>query len=230
MKYRCKICGFIYDDTKEKTPFEDLPDSWVCPICKAPKSMFERIEDNIDDNNKENFNKSITENNQKTQTNSNNNSSNEYLNLSISELSILCTNLARGCEKQYKYEEMDLFKQLAEYFDKISPAEKNNNVDELTNLISNDIEKGFPEINYEANNVNDRGALRVKTWSEKVTNMLNSLLLQYKSVGEKMIENTDVWVCSVCGFVYIGKTPPEMCPVCKVPSWKFEKVEGRKNG
>lgn len=227
MKYRCKICGFVYDDTKEKTPFEDLPDSWVCPICNAPKSMFERIEDN---NKKENQNKPITENDKKTQVNSQNSSLSDDFKLSISELSILCTNLARGCEKQYKYEEMELFKQLAEYFDNISPAEKSNNVEELAKLINSDLEKGFPEINLEANKVSDRGALRVKTWSEKVTNMLNSLLLQYKSVGEKMLENTSVWVCSVCGFVYIGKTPPEMCPVCKVPSWKFEKVEGRKNG
>ena len=34
-------------------------------------------------------------------------------------------------------------------------------------------------------------------------------------------------VCTVCGFVYVGDVAPELCPVCKVPSWKFEKVEGR---
>ncbi|MGI5902217.1 MAG: rubredoxin-like domain-containing protein [Desulfitobacteriia bacterium] len=31
----------------------------------------------------------------------------------------------------------------------------------------------------------------------------------------------------MCGFVYIGDKLPEVCPVCKVPNWKFEKVEGR---
>ena len=35
------------------------------------------------------------------------------------------------------------------------------------------------------------------------------------------------WVCSVCGYVFEGEQPPAQCPVCKVPSWKFEKVEGR---
>ena len=29
------------------------------------------------------------------------------------------------------------------------------------------------------------------------------------------------------GFVYIGDEAPELCPVCKVPAWKFEKIEGR---
>lgn len=42
-KYRCKICGYIYDDSKEDIKFEDLPDDWKCPLCGAPKSMFEKI-------------------------------------------------------------------------------------------------------------------------------------------------------------------------------------------
>ena len=29
------------------------------------------------------------------------------------------------------------------------------------------------------------------------------------------------WVCSVCGYVWEGETPPEKCPVCKVPGSKF---------
>ncbi|MDD5888328.1 MAG: flavin reductase [bacterium] len=41
--YRCTVCGYIYDNTKEKVKFEDLPDDWVCPICGEPKSKFEKI-------------------------------------------------------------------------------------------------------------------------------------------------------------------------------------------
>ena len=33
------------------------------------------------------------------------------------------------------------------------------------------------------------------------------------------------WVCSVCGYVYEGDAAPAQCPVCKVPSEKFNKVE-----
>ena len=29
------------------------------------------------------------------------------------------------------------------------------------------------------------------------------------------------WVCSVCGYVHEGDTPPERCPICKVPADKF---------
>lgn len=34
------------------------------------------------------------------------------------------------------------------------------------------------------------------------------------------------WVCSVCGYVHEGDTPPEICPVCKVPASKFEEQKG----
>ena len=29
------------------------------------------------------------------------------------------------------------------------------------------------------------------------------------------------WVCSACGYVHTGDTPPEKCPVCGVPASKF---------
>ena len=29
------------------------------------------------------------------------------------------------------------------------------------------------------------------------------------------------WVCSVCGYVHEGDTPPEQCPTCKAPTEKF---------
>lgn len=45
-KYRCSICGHIYDsktgdpDAPPGTAFEDLPGDWVCPVCLAEKSLF----------------------------------------------------------------------------------------------------------------------------------------------------------------------------------------------
>ena len=34
------------------------------------------------------------------------------------------------------------------------------------------------------------------------------------------------WVCSVCGYVYEGATPPEKCPQCNVPADKFKEQAG----
>ncbi|MBQ6157797.1 MAG: rubredoxin [Thermoguttaceae bacterium] len=47
-KYICEPCGYIYDPAAGDpdsgiapgTPFEDLPDDWVCPVCGVVKDMF----------------------------------------------------------------------------------------------------------------------------------------------------------------------------------------------
>jgi flavin reductase (DIM6/NTAB) family NADH-FMN oxidoreductase RutF/rubredoxin len=52
-KYKCQVCGYIYDPStgdpdngvKPGTPFESIPDNWVCPVCGADKSQFTRIEE-----------------------------------------------------------------------------------------------------------------------------------------------------------------------------------------
>jgi len=52
-KYRCVVCGYIYDpeigdpdsDVAPGTPFEELPDEWQCPVCGAMKDEFEEVED-----------------------------------------------------------------------------------------------------------------------------------------------------------------------------------------
>ncbi len=36
------------------------------------------------------------------------------------------------------------------------------------------------------------------------------------------------WVCSVCGYIHEGDTPPEKCPICKAPASKFIKQEDEK--
>ncbi|MBU3180555.1 rubredoxin [Clostridium psychrophilum] len=50
-KYVCSVCGYVYDPEvgdedggiKPGTRFEDIPEDWVCPICEAPKSEFEKV-------------------------------------------------------------------------------------------------------------------------------------------------------------------------------------------
>ncbi len=55
MEYKswmCVVCGFIYEEEKgypedgiePGTRWEDIPDTWVCPDCGAPKEDFEMIE------------------------------------------------------------------------------------------------------------------------------------------------------------------------------------------
>ena len=151
MKYICQICGYVYDDAKEKVPFEELPDDWKCPLCGAAKSDFKPE--------------------------------------------------ANGDEKKV----VTAIEPMEEDLEKLSAGQLRATADANA----------------------DRGAARVCVWGEKVTRMLSSLVNRYLNEGEAMLKDTNIWVCTTCGFVYIGDTPPELCPVCKVPDWKFEKIEGR---
>ena len=42
-KYKCTVCGYIYDDAKEKVKLVDLPDDWKCPRCGVGKDKFVRL-------------------------------------------------------------------------------------------------------------------------------------------------------------------------------------------
>lgn len=51
-KWECTVCGYIYDPKvgdpdggiAPGTPFEKIPDDWVCPECGVSKDMFEKVE------------------------------------------------------------------------------------------------------------------------------------------------------------------------------------------
>ena len=210
MKYVCQICGYVYDNAKEKVPFAELPDDWKCPLCGAAKSDF-KPEANGDE-------KKVVTAIEPMEA--------DLEKLSAGQLAALCSNLARGCEKQYKQEEADLFKQLADYFTAVVPAVNDASVEKLAKELQTDA-NNYAAVRATADANADRGAARVCVWGEKVTRMLSSLVNRYLNEGEAMLKDTNIWVCTTCGFVYIGDTPPELCPVCKVPDWKFEKIEGR---
>ena len=52
VKFKCTVCGYVYDPElgdpdggiKPGTPFDEIPDDWVCPVCGADKSAFKKEE------------------------------------------------------------------------------------------------------------------------------------------------------------------------------------------
>lgn len=236
MRYICMICGYVYDDAKEKVPFESLPNTWKCPLCGAAKSDFkpEAVPASKPATKAE-----PTEKPEPTtkpakaapattaQIDAPVTEGSDLKKLSPGQLSALCSNLARGCEKQYKPEEAGLFRELADYFASVTPAIDDASVENVAALLWSDIDN-YSGLRAAADEASDRGAARVCVWGERVTRMLSSLVIRYLNEGEALLADTNIWVCTVCGFVYIGDEAPELCPVCKVPAWKFEKIEGGK--
>lgn len=43
MKYKCLVCGYIYDENTQGIKFEDLPDDWECPVCYVSKDEFVQL-------------------------------------------------------------------------------------------------------------------------------------------------------------------------------------------
>jgi len=213
MVYKCQICGYIYDEAKENTMFEELPDTWKCPWCGAAKSDFAPVVEAIEK-------ATIQQSSSRAEFNS------DLTRLTPGQLATICSNLARGSEKQYMNDAAGLFRQLADYFDSVTPSVQDGTVEKLASMLQDDVDY-YKVVRATADENDDRGAARICVWGEKVTRMLVSLLNRYIKEGDQMLAGTNIWVCGVCGFVYIGDEAPELCPVCKVPSNKFEKVEGR---
>ncbi|MDD2267551.1 rubredoxin [Sulfuricurvum sp.] len=50
-KYECDVCGYIYDPElgdpengiPPGTPFENLPEDWICPVCSVGKEDFTEL-------------------------------------------------------------------------------------------------------------------------------------------------------------------------------------------
>lgn len=201
-KYECTICGYIYDDAKESVKFEDLPDDWTCPICGAPKAVFREIKEVEEIESVENLDEEE-----------------DIRELTNTEVSYICSNLAKACEKQYLKEEQDLFNELAKHYS--NKENKEGTINDIQNKIDEDIK----EFEKAMSTIKDRGAKRVLTWSSKATNMMNVILKNYKEKGLDYLKDTKIWVCDICGFIYVGEVPPKVCPICKVPSFKILEVK-----
>ncbi len=217
-QYVCSVCGYVYDEAAgipgsgipAGTVFADVPGDWVCPLCGASKAEFK------EQGAAPAAPKAVPMPVLSTEPH-------EY---SALEMSAICSNLARGCEKQYKAEEQALFAELAAYFKAAAPKTEEASAEKLLKAVETDLAVGFPVANAAGGAAKDRGALRALVWSEKVSNMLKSILTRYEKDGDAIFD-AGVHVCSICGFVYLGESAPALCPVCKVPDWKFDKIEGR---
>lgn len=208
-KFVCMICNYEHDEASG-TKWDDLADNWVCPICGASKDEFNlQGEEESKPRNKQ----VILE------------THNDMKELSPLEVSALCDNLARACQKMYAFEQEGKFRELSDYFKAGQAPATDPSYEKLLALIETDLEVLFPNAEQVATDKGDRGALRALTWTLKASRMLKSILSRYEKEGNDMLENTGVYVCTICGYIYIGNELPEVCPVCKVPNWKFNKIE-----
>jgi rubredoxin len=220
-QYTCTICGYLYDEAAgipddgiaAGTLWQDVPKGWVCPLCKAAKQDFiEKRAANTKSTRKPRQEEDVPH---------------DMRALSAAELSVVFSNLGKGCEKQYLSEEASLFKKLSDYYKAISSTPDNAGFASLQQEMTVEVDGSYPVANDIATENADRGALRALAWSEKATRMLMSILRRYETDGDALLPSVKIYVCDICGFVFVGEEPPEICPICKVPAFKILPVQRR---
>ncbi|HSK69338.1 MAG TPA: rubredoxin [Candidatus Limnocylindria bacterium] len=207
--YICGICGFGYaeapgDPAHGIAPglkWEDVPEDWVCPVCGADKSMFHA---------------SAGEGARPEAAAALGSSTRGPM-----EDSVLCSSLAKACQKQYRAEEEALFTQLADWF--LGQAAPAGGLAEVAAGVREDI-AAYPAAMEAARSASDRGALRALGWGEKVTKIQDNLLRKAAGGAKNALPGRG-FVCEACGFIFAGGAAPDMCPVCKVPAFKFQEVK-----
>ena len=214
-KYKCTICGYIHDEATG-AKWETLPVDFVCPMCRAPKPLFVLLGETAAVNNRSVQSPSAESDHVKN-----------HKELSAEEMSAICSSLAKGCEKQRLIPEMEAFYKISDYYKSKTGAQNGKTLKDAEELLDSDLTAEHPRANIIANANSDRGALRSLVWSEKTGAMMKSLLDRFEKEGTAMLENTKIFVCDICGFIYLGDKLPEICPVCKVPNYKIIQVERR---
>lgn len=223
-KYVCSICGFIFDEAAgipeagiaAGTLWEHLPDDWRCPWCRAAKSEF-LLQEAKPAPAAQLSQAALLPGHVRTT------SPDEH---SAAALGALFTNLAKGCEKQYRPEEARLFSELAAFYQANAAQPEAASLSELVEVNNIQLNGAFAAAYAEATELADRGTLRALTWAEKVARMQNGHLAQFEQQPE-VIAAAKTYVCEICGFIYIGDDAPEICPVCKVPRLKIAAVARR---
>ncbi len=216
-EYICTVCGYVH-----KTD-GGLPEDFVCPICGAGKDAFVLKED-------------------KPKAEAALEKPHTEKELSPMEMSIICSNLARGCEKQYMPTESENFKKLAEFFLSKAEPTAENIASQLPDILSKAVAKSSrlmaEDLIREAGfmlpqSANTKEFLElIKSYPDIPVDVVEALLKTIKFNEEpekKEVKKIAKWKCSICGYVHEGAEAPEQCPMCKQPKEKFVKVEEPKN-
>ncbi len=217
--YVCTICGFIYDESsgypeggiQPGTVWDDVPASFKCPLCGASKSEFREQAEEPAEPVEPAAAAAIP--------------LPDEISYTEAELSAIFSNLEKGCEKQYDPETAALYGELAAYYGKKAGAKSGSGLSDLNPMVEADLSSHFTAANGVAGAAKDRGALRALKWAEQVTRMTNAHLARLEASSSAFLEDTHVYVCEICGFIFIGDEKPAVCPVCKVPNMKMTQIQ-----
>jgi rubrerythrin len=215
-KYKCKICGKIFEVADGETP--------VCPLCGATGDNLELIEDApAEATNK--YAGTQTEKNLQTAFAGESQARNKYTYFAsvaqgegyeqIAAMFLKTADNERA-HAQMWFTELGGIGDTAANLKAAADGENYEWTDMYDGFAKTAEEEGFTEIACRFRMVGEIEKHHEERYRKLLANIEDKLV--FSSDGECM------WICRNCGHIVIGKEAPEVCPVCAHPKAYFERV------
>ena len=215
--WRCRICGYEYVG-------EELPEDFICPLCKHPASDFEKvIKSDSNNTNAGKYAGTKTEKNLREAFAGESQARNKYTyfasvakNAGYEQIAAMFLQTAENEKEHAKL----WFKALGELGDTpanlLHAAEGENAewTDMYERMAKDAEEEGFPELAAQFRGV---GAIE-KMHEERY----RALLKNVEAMEVFTKSGVTIWECRNCGHIVVGLSAPEVCPVCNHPQAYFE--------
>ena len=215
--WRCTICGYEYEG-------EELPEDFICPLCKHPASDFEKIEINKEEKTMENKYKGTkTEKNLQAAFSGESQARNKYTYFAsvakkegFEQMAALFLKTAENEKEHAKlwFKELAGLGDTAANLKSAADGENYEWTDMYETFAKEAEEEGFIELAAKFRGV----AAIEKHHEERYRALLKNL--ENNEVFEK--STVKVWECRNCGHIVVGTKAPEVCPVCAHPKSYFE--------
>jgi ferredoxin hydrogenase len=216
-KFRCKVCGYVYEG-------DELPADYVCPICKKGPEVFEVIAEEAPaqpQNARAYGPKTLR--NLETAFAGESMARNKYTYFAsvakkegFEQLAEIFISTAENEKEHAKlwFKHLNGIGDTAQNLKAAAEGENYEWTDMYERFAAEAEEEGHPELAAQFRMV---GAIE-KTHEERYRKLLNNV--EMKQVFEK--GELSMWECRNCGHIVVGREAPEICPVCQHPQSYFE--------
>ena len=216
--WRCRICGYEYVG-------EELPDDFICPLCKHPASDFEKVvkKTEVKEMAANKYAGTQTEKNLQEAFAGESQARNKYTYFAsvakkegYEQMSALFLKTADNEKEHAKmwFKEMEGISDTATNLKAAADGENYEWTDMYAEFAKTAEEEGFPELAAKFKLV----AAVEKHHEERYRKLLENV--ETMKVFEK--SEVKIWECRNCGHIVVGTKAPEVCPTCNHPQSFFE--------
>ena len=211
-KWKCKVCGYVYEG-------DELPEDYVCPLCKQPASAFEKVEEPKSNP----YAGTQTEKNLEAAFSGESQARNKYTYFAsvakkegYEQIAALFLKTAENEKEHAKmwFKELGHLGNTSENLLAAAEGENYEWTDMYDGFAKTAEAEGFHELAAKFRMVGEVE----KHHEERYRALLNNV--ETKKVFEK--SEVKVWECRNCGHIVVGTKAPEVCPVCDHPQSYFE--------